>query len=339
MALCGLANTSSTCYINTVIQCIRACGRLRALFKPDGPLRVNAKHSASAATGQLVVVAFARLLEEMDKTPEGGGIHPETFLTAFSKAVPYMDVFSQNDMHEAFIALWDRMNEEVAWDAGPGTPDVVAADTPLLKKLRAKCDHRWWAMLGKEHSPLIDAVYGQHIVQIECGACQYIHHNYQPFNVLEVPIPESDAPVSVTECVLASFRAEVLSQWKCSNCKKTVDSQQTTHLWRTPPVLVVCLKRFVPHRGRLQKNDSRVLIHDTLSMCPISQTTADRPLQYQLKSVGHHMGNLSYGHYFATCLVDGRWKVMNDMIVRDAGSERERVAETSSYMLFYERKA
>lgn len=337
MALCGLANTSSTCYINTVIQCIRACDRLCALFKPgnENPLRVNEKHAA--AVTDLVVLTFARLLEEMDKTPEGGGIHPETFLATFARAVPYMDVFSQNDMHEAFITLWNRMNEEVAWDVGTGTPDVCAADTPYLKRLRAKCDSKWWAMLGKEHSPLVDAVFGQQIVQIECGACRYIHHNYQPFNVLELPIPVSDAPVSMSDCMLAAFRTEVLNQWTCSNCKKTVDSQQTTHLWRTPPVLIVCLKRFVPHQGRLQKNDTRVLIHDTLSLCPISQSTEARPLQYRLKSVGHHTGNLSYGHYFATCLVDGRWKVMNDMLVRDAGAERVHITEKSSYMMFYER--
>jgi ubiquitin C-terminal hydrolase len=299
--------------------------------------------------GTPLIVAFCRLLDEMDKTPDGSGIRPETFLAAFSKTVPYMDVFTQNDMHEAFIALWNRMNEEVCISIGKGAVPyaVVATDTPLLSKLRAKCDTGWWSMLGKEYSPLVDSIYGQQIVQIECGGCRYIHHNYQPFNVLEVPIPipnSSQESVSLTDCMHAAFRSEKLNavreqdMWKCSKCGASVESEKTTHLWRAPPVLIVCLKRFVPHMGRLQKNDTRVAIPDNLRMHPLAQTTNDRPIQYKLKAIGHHMGNMTYGHYFATCLLNGQWMVVNDMSIREVGTpaERARLAERSSYMLFYE---
>lgn len=345
--VCGIVNTQSTCYANTLIQCIRACPNLVAVFKH---MITKEEHRRPS-----LAHAFSNLIIEMDKVADGHVVQPNTFLKTFAETVPFMDVFTQNDLHEAFMVIWNRMNEDVATKRATPALRPNTGDTLLLGKLRMKCEASWWKMLGHEYSPLVEAVYGQQIIQIECGYCKYIHHNYQPFNVLEVPIP-APAPLqqqkqqqqqpTLADCLRAGLQLEVLNSgkdnttnWTCSKCKQTVPSEKTCHIWKTPPTLIICLKRFVPFNGRSVKNDTPVQVPDTLHMYPLSERTptSSIPATYQLMAVGHHVGALSFGHYFAHCNFNGEWKNMNDTNIRAVSkAERHQSTASSSYMLFYE---
>jgi ubiquitin C-terminal hydrolase len=345
--VCGLLNTSSTCYLNTIIQCFRSCDILCHFFK-YAPVIINTKNQKLG--GPCLIQSLRLLLHEMDRV--GGDsvcIRPESFLNAFAATVPFMDVHNQNDMHEALLVLLNRINdeicvsvsgEEMSCNSSKDALEALAERGPKYGKLKAKCDSGWVNMLSKEYSLLVDLIYGQQIIQIICGACGYNHHNYQPFNVLEVPVIGK----SIEDCLQGAFNKEKMNAtpemretdgWKCSKCNAIAESEKSTHLWKLPPVLAVCLKRFVynPRLKRMVKNTASIEISDTIKTYPISQSLSSAPRIYNLKAIGHHHGGLDSGHYFASCKMNEKWHVLNDMHISEKMDSSD---NDTSYMVFYE---
>jgi len=297
---------------------------------------MNLDPNESHVHGPLVIKAFSQLLSEMDQ-PATECILPTTFLRTMEASIPFINVYTQNDMHETFMILWNRMNEEICVPISMNKPsqDPVNGGV-LMKKLQTKCDREWSKMINKEYSPLIDLVYGQQIVQIICGGCKHIHHNYQPFNVLELPVEGTE----LQDCLNAAFVPEKLNAtpeirktdgWTCTKCKEIHASEKTVHFWKLPPILIMCLKRFVSHSNGVMKRNTSIRLPKGVSFYPLYQSTPNKPMSYTLKAVGHHVGDLNCGHYYTSSYTNDKWFHINDMHTRESND-----IDTNSYMLFFE---
>jgi ubiquitin carboxyl-terminal hydrolase 4/11/15 len=111
-------------------------------------------------------------------------------------------------------------------------------------------------------------------------------------------------------------------------------------LWRTPPILVIHLKRFQYDGMFRDKLDH--LVDFPLEGLDLSQHVLDsrvqQPAIYDLYAVSNHYGGLGGGHYTAFCrnADDGNWYEFDDSYVRQV--EPNSVVTEAAYVLFYMRR-
>ena len=322
---CGLANVGQTCYLNTLLQCLKACPEFRESI---------AKSGADA----VVTKDMCELFAAMDAV-DGGSINPSKFIKTVASAFTFLNIMSQNDIHEIYMLLVSRLGEELKMTMPRELKTrkrPVLADTMLEEafvQLTKKCDAAWRKAISHEYSPLTDVLHGQVLAQIVCGNCKYIHHNYQPFSVWEVPLV-AEGPTLET-CFNASMSAEIIDDWKCSKCNATAPSKKTLRMWKLPRVLVICIKRFRQDNGRLVKINTAVDVPLEAQMFPMEMGPNNAGICYKLRAAAVHSGDIHFGHYNAICAGPdaASWLAFNDAHIFRVVDVKEAVKD--GYLLFY----
>eukprot|EP00002_Diphylleia_rotans_P020287 TRINITY_DN3940_c0_g1_i1.p1 TRINITY_DN3940_c0_g1~~TRINITY_DN3940_c0_g1_i1.p1 ORF type:complete len:346 (+),score=89.31 TRINITY_DN3940_c0_g1_i1:1339-2376(+) len=114
---------------------------------------------------------------------------------------------------------------------------------------------------------------------------------------------------------------------------------------KTPPVLVLHLKRFMQNGRNIKKNNKEVPFPLDLDISPFltedvtmpntdAQTPNKRFAKYRLVGIVEHSGSMSGGHYIAYVCFQGNWYYASDSSVRRT-SEQE-VLSAQASILFYE---
>eukprot|EP00727_Mastigamoeba_balamuthi_P014021 m51a1_g9241 putative probable ubiquitin carboxyl-terminal hydrolase 8 (672) ;mRNA; r:127974-131090 len=153
---------------------------------------------------------------------------------------------------------------------------------------------------------------------------------------------------TLEECLRCFTDPEVLAgadRYNCERCRtpQTATKQYAVHA--LPRVLVVQIKRFTQHRGRLEKVSLPVRFPLVLNMAPYAErgspAAADAAVgraKYVLFGVSEHGGSLSGGHYTAAVRCgQGEWYHFSDSCVSKTTLPEAVKASGSAYMLFYER--
>jgi ubiquitin C-terminal hydrolase len=322
----GLFNLGSTCYLNTLVQCLVSSDRFTRYIE-----NVQTHQDAHIAR---VIQNLIRLMKNSKDMQ--GALMPADVIRAFQMVFSFMNITTQNDMHEMYTYTIDRLNQELKTDLPPTTPVELDAAAPptLYDKLRAKCTRAWRQQIQHEYSPLREMMYGMTISQIRCNNCQYIHHNLQTFNVWEIAMVDSTAEMSLQDLFQASCQSEMLTEWTCSECKQTIPSERMTQIWSLPPLLVFTLQRFKRNgNGSISKHRGHVSIPESIALQGLEDYKNDEKKQYELKSIGMHQGDVNGGHYYSISKRMNAWHVINDANV---SSKHINVPSSDVYMLFYE---
>lgn len=332
----GLGNLGATCYINTVVQCLGYCQKfLEFILAAPRP-----QNRPTQLVDELRDIY-------MDLWVNGTSIAPYKFLNSLQQA--FSDIFNlyeQNDISEFFMLYLDKLNADIA-------VELKVTDKTLYnihkRVLRTNTDNRdfaefaykmelhWLNHIKREYSPLIDMFYGQLISQIVCGNCNHIHHNYEVYCDLSLPLPKNTMNTYSMDNVINSyFNDEVLQDcWKCDKCNVMSPSKKSIKLWRNPKILMICLKRF---SSTLAKNNIlvRAPLELDLTQYTINTSTHDK---YRLKAIGNHCGSsLGSGHYNCCCrrTISGEWHAIDDALVRPATDAEVDFSLCQGYMYFYE---
>lgn len=159
--------------------------------------------------------------------------------------------------------------------------------------------------------------------------------------------------VSVMDCIAKYCETEQLDEsdmWYCDRCKKHVRAWKQFELYRTPPILIIHLKRFhfsaTTHRRDkidtlidfpLEDLDLSEIVSHWDDKIGRSQGEKQAPI-YDCYAVSNHFGGLGGGHYTAYAKGDdGSWCNFDDSRVTTGVDESE-VVSTSAYCLYYKRK-
>ena len=158
---------------------------------------------------------------------------------------------------------------------------------------------------------------------------------------------ENDKPkvTSIVDCISKYCQVEQLEEsemWYCNHCKDHVRAWKQFHLYRTPPILIIHLKRFhysaLTHRR--DKIDSFIdfpLEGLDLSSQVYFSESGQEPI-YDCYAVSNHFGGLGGGHYTAYALNDdGEWCNFDDSRVTK-NVEKSEVVSKSAYVLYYKRR-
>lgn len=184
---------------------------------------------------------------------------------------------------------------------------------------------------------------------IKCpdNLCGYVSNKFESFLHLTLEIPTKLAgPVSIIDCLKDYCKEEALDDdnlWKCDGCKNNVRIIKNLSIWKSPPVLVIQLKRFKQNNfGRVVK-DQR-LVHYPLDnfdiSCAISPSQVNTVgcTKYKLQCITNHSGIRDGGHYYTYCLESdtNQWYEFNDADVKKISTSK--IITSTAYLLFYIRE-
>ena len=150
--------------------------------------------------------------------------------------------------------------------------------------------------------------------------------------------------LSVRDCVEKYCQMEQLDEtemWYCDRCKKHVRAWKQFHLYRTPPILIVHLKRFHYSATTHRRDKIDSLIDFPLKGLDLRKDVMEyaeghEPI-YDCYAVSNHYGRLGGGHYTAYAQSDGTWCNFDDGRV-ETDVDESQVVSSAAYVLYYRRR-
>jgi ubiquitin carboxyl-terminal hydrolase 4/11/15 len=151
--------------------------------------------------------------------------------------------------------------------------------------------------------------------------------------------------INVSDCIEKYCQMEQLDEsemWYCSRCKEHVRAWKQFHLYRSPPILIVHLKRFQYHSTTHRRDKIDTFIDFPLTGLDLTTeftnwTEEEKPV-YDCYAVSNHYGGLGGGHYTAYALSDeGEWCHFDDSRVT-TGVDPKEVVSGAAYVLYYRRR-
>lgn len=370
----GLPNMGNTCYLNALLQALRHCPKfLDALAETPDTDALSSKAEAVSLTakpGPHVVptcLLTEALMDVCGMTTKSSSASDNVyynnnnnnntvsrFIRAITRTFPAgFKPLRQNDVHEFFHLLLDRINHETGkvWVLDSGHYSKMQRKRIMSKgtsyeALCKKMDRDWNGYEGKNHSLIADVFCCRLVSQVKCSRCLACFHNGEVLTDIPVDMA-TNIHTSVKDCVMSFFQTETVFGWKCDRCSHTGNPQKCYRLWSFPSVLVVMLKRFGGWsnggqfgnvRGSRHKNNDPVYLDAVLDLAQVSVGYDDGSI-YELRAVIHHLGNsMSSGHYVSTCLCnDGKWRLFNDSRVSETENPSNR-SSCDAYMMMYHKR-
>lgn len=151
--------------------------------------------------------------------------------------------------------------------------------------------------------------------------------------------------IKVKDCIEKYCQMEQLEEsemWYCDRCKKHVRAWKQFHLYRTPPILIVHLKRFHYSAMSHRRDKIDAFIDFPLEGLDLTddvmQYAEDCKPIYECYAVSNHYGRLGGGHYTAYAMSDdGVWCHFDDSRVT-TGIDPKDVVSNAAYVLYYRRR-
>ena len=156
---------------------------------------------------------------------------------------------------------------------------------------------------------------------------------------------QNNAVMTVSQCIEKYCQMEQLEEtemWYCSKCKEHVRAWKQFHLYQTPPILIVHLKRFHYSASTHRRDKIDGFIDFPLTgldlTTEVMHWSGDEKPLYDCYAVSNHYGGLGGGHYTAYALSDdGSWCHYDDSRVSTNVDPKE-VVSSAAYVLYYRRR-
>lgn len=339
----GLANLGNTCFLNSVLQCLRLTPPMCSLFLTDRNIRKDSKKKE-------LLEAFQTLLKDIWKDHPNIGARPTMTPRGFYNS--FLHVIRENEdswytpgqqccagetIQYILESLHDAMYKRVKMEIS-GSPDSPE-EASHIKALAS------WAMFfGKEYSPIVEQFYGQTQKSVRCETCHNVSETYEPWIVKELPIPGADVvggPVpDMLQCLQSAFASETLDDYQCDNCHARRKACKTERISRLPPITILHLKRFTNNRQKVSGKvvwDLDSFRFDSVMAFrrdPFRDTRVET--EYETYAVIEHHGSFNGGHYTMFGKQENAWNEYDDASVTEATPDR--VVSHNSYILFLMRK-
>lgn len=161
----------------------------------------------------------------------------------------------------------------------------------------------------------------------------------------EVAREAEEETITVKDCIDKYCLMEQLDEtemWYCNQCKDHVRAWKQFHLYRSPPILIIHLKRFQYSSSTHRRDKIDKFIDFPLTGLDLTneftQWTEDEKPIYDCYAVSNHFGGLGGGHYTAFALSDeGTWTTFDDSRVTTEVDPKD-VVSSAAYVLYYRRR-
>jgi ubiquitin C-terminal hydrolase len=307
----GINNLGATCAINSLIQIICRCSKLRDVI-------LNANVPDDSFTGELKEILD--LLHNKNVS-----LNPIKFLNCFYKTFENIfNKYEQIDINELWIYVFEKINEETSISYKPKTD---------FNNIYEEHDLKIAIYNNNKYSNILKLVQGSFINVIQCDNCNNISHSFEPF--INIALNIENENVSIVDLLMNNFKVENRDkdEWKCDKCNDYHSYKKTFKIWKIPDILFISLNRF---QDIHKKNYANIHINSDIIFNKGSISTKDVDCKYNLKSVGLHHGNLSNGHYNALCYNNNIFTLFNDESVNTIDEPHLLNKINNAYIMLYE---
>ncbi|KAK6129811.1 hypothetical protein DH2020_036445 [Rehmannia glutinosa] len=341
LGLRGLNNLGNTCFMNSVLQALIHAPPLRDYFLSDRHNHESCKKGASSVD-QLCLpcdmdVIFSNVFSG-ERTPYS----PAKFLYSWWQHSENLASYEQQDAHEFFISMLDRIHEKL----GKASPAI---------KENGDCQciaHRVFSGLLRS--------------DVTCTSCGFTSSTFDPCMDISLDL-DTDGPFpknlasksnktltssSLAGCLDRFTRPEKLGSDQklyCENCHEKHDALKQMSLKKLPLVLCLHIKRFEHSsiRKTSRKIDRHLKFPFSLDMSPyLSSSIMKKRLGNRIFSFegeetdvptdGYSFGMLESGHYVTYLRLRNQWYKCDDAWITEV--DEEVVRGSQCYLIFYAQK-
>lgn len=242
LSITGLRNLGSTCYVNSIVQCLFATNIFRDLFEPSNYERFLNRQLDDA--GKLSS-SFSVLFRKMYMNG-GCSVVPTSFLKVCNFLRPDFHIpDEQQDAQEFLMLAIDRLHDELSNqnEVLNAYPELLLYDTTALKV--QKEEYKQWfenCLMKNKFSPIDKIFQGQLENGLHCKRCGYSSYSYSTFYILSLAIPKPSSNilsptkgnwVSLEDCINMFTSNEVMSgenAWDCPECGSTAQKEKLESL-------------------------------------------------------------------------------------------------------------
>ncbi|KAH6792284.1 ubiquitin-specific protease 22 [Perilla frutescens var. hirtella] len=348
LGLRGLNNLGNTCFMNSVLQALLHAPPFRNYFLSD---RHNHESCRKSSADRLCLpcdmdVIFSAVFSG-DRTPYS----PAKFLYSWWQHSENLASYEQQDAHEFFIAMLDRIHEKLG-------------KSSLANKENGDCQciaHRVFSGLLRS--------------DVTCTSCGFTSSTYDPcvdvsldlntgtsfatdFSSRPSKLNETLAAPTLAGCLDLFTRPEKLGSDQklfCENCQEKQDALKQMSLKKLPLVLCLHIKRFEhsPIRKMSRKIDRHLQFPFSLDMRPYLSSSivkkrfgnrmfslegeeADVSTEFEVFAVVTHSGMLESGHYVTYLRLRNQWYKCDDAWITEVDEDVVRTSQC--YLMFYVQK-
>ena len=337
----GLDNIGSTCYMNSVLQCLLHVSELIYYFLNEYPKDCNLlkeKNNDVSTQGNISKVFYELIKsvypENKDNTNNLDSVSPENFQKIIGNYNPQFRNLEANDSKDLILYLMQSMHSELNYSSKNKAIEGVPNQYD-----RGNTFHYFIHSYDVKNFSIISKIfYGTYENITKCNVCQKHLYNFQKFEFISFGmIDYVGKEFSIYNGFKDNEKIQKLTgdnQFYCNVCKKLNDAETYSKIIVPPYKLLINIdygknKKFIPNKMNF---DEEIDISNYVNF------DFGTRIKYRLIGACTHFGESGLaGHYVAYCknLENGKWYLFNDFICEE--SDKSNIYSGNPYLLLYER--